>query len=88
MRHDAAAQRFEITLAGALAHLDYTVAGGVIEMTHTFVPPELRGRGLAELLVRAALAWARAGKQRVVPSCAYVAAVIERHAEFKDLVAQ
>jgi hypothetical protein len=88
VRHHAAAHRFEITLAGAFAHLDYEVTDGTIEMTHTFVPPELRGRGLAELLVRAALAWVRVEKKRVVPSCSYVATFLERHAEFRDLRAE
>jgi predicted GNAT family acetyltransferase len=88
VRHDAAAHRFEIPLAGALAHLDYATDGETIELTHTFVPPELRGRGLAELLVRAALTWIRAEKKRVVPSCSYVATFVERHTEFRDLLAQ
>lgn len=55
--------------------------------THTLVPPELRGRGVAEKLVRAALAEARARGCRVVPQCSYVARFIERHAEYQDLLA-
>jgi predicted GNAT family acetyltransferase len=56
-------------------------------MTHTFVPGELRGRGLAEQLVRAALEHARAEKLRVVPACSYVAKYIERHPEYRALLA-
>jgi predicted GNAT family acetyltransferase len=54
--------------------------------THTVVPPELRGRGIAEALVRAALADARAAGRKVVPACSYVARFMERHREFGDLL--
>jgi len=85
--HDEAGRRFIISTGGRLAHADYMIEGGSIVFTHTFVPPELRGRGLAEHLVRAALAHARLQKLRVVPVCPYVAAFIERHREFRDLLA-
>jgi predicted GNAT family acetyltransferase len=51
------------------------------------VPPELRGRGIAEQLVRAALADARTAGNKVVPACSYVAKFIERHHEYQDLLA-
>ena len=87
VQHDEANRRFILPLDGHLAHADYTLEGDRIVLTHTFVPPELRGRGLAEHLVRAALAHARQHKIRVVPACAYVATFIERHPEFRDLLA-
>lgn len=87
VEHDEANNRFAISTDGHLAHADYTLNGERIVFTHTFVPPELRGRGLAEHLVRVALAHARLHKLRVVPACSYVAAFIERHKEFSDLLA-
>lgn len=87
VRHDEARSRFSIETEGHLAHADYSLDGGRIVFTHTFVPPELRGRGLAEHLARAALAHARQHHLRVVPACAYIAAFIERHREFRDLLA-
>lgn len=86
VRHDAAAQRFEIILDGHSSELTYTREGERIVFTHTFVPPELRGRGVAERLVRAGLAWARGEGKRVVPACSYVDAFIRRHPEFQSLV--
>lgn len=83
VRHNAAEQRFEIDVDGILSVVDYELADGRITMTHTYVPPELRGRGLAEKLVRAALLHARAEGLTVVPACSYVAAFIERHPEFR-----
>lgn len=87
VRHDEAQSRFVAEIDGHLAHADYAIEGDRMVFTHTFVPPELRGRGVAEQLVRPALAHARAHRLRVVPACSYVAAFIQRHAEFRDLLA-
>lgn len=53
---------------------------------HTEVPPALRGHGLAGELVQAVLDWARAQGLRVRPTCSYVAAYMQRHAETQDLL--
>lgn len=87
VRHNVAEQRFEAGPEGQLSVLDYAVGGGVITFTHTYTPPEQRGRGIAEKLVRAGLAHAGARKLRVVPACSYVAAFMDRNAEFKSLLA-
>ena len=86
IQHATAQQRFELTADGVTAVAEYQLDGSRVIFTHTFVPPEMRGKGLAESLVRAALAWARAEKLKVVPQCSYVARFIERHHEYSDLV--
>ncbi len=86
VRHNAAESRFETVVDSFLSVADYELAAGTMIMTHTFVPPELRGRGIAEKLVRAALDWARAERLRVVPACAYVATFVQRHSEYQPLV--
>lgn len=86
VRHNVAGNRFEATLDGRTSVAEYMKGDGEIVFTHTFVPPELRGRGIAEKLVRAGLEHARAEKLRVVPACSYVGAFIQRHAEFASLV--
>jgi predicted GNAT family acetyltransferase len=88
VKHAAAANRFEVVIDGHPAVAEYVREGTIVTMTHTFVPPELRGRGLAEKLVVAALAWARAEGLRVVPACSYVAKFLERHPEYGDLAAR
>ena len=88
VRHNATASRYEAEVAGNLAVAEYVVEGGRVVFTHTMVPPELRGRGIAETLVRAALEDARVQGRRVVSQCSYVAMFIRRHPEFQPLVAE
>jgi predicted GNAT family acetyltransferase len=85
VRHNAAAGRFEILIGDLEAVADYRLGEGRMILTHTFVPPELRGRRIAERLVTAALNFARSQRLRVVPQCSYVDAFLRRHEEFADL---
>lgn len=86
VRHNPGEQRFEAEVNGRLSVADYELRGTDFIMTHTFVPTELRGRGIAEKLVRAALEYARGERLRVVPACSYVAVFIERHREYQPLL--
>lgn len=85
--HNPAASRYETTVEGHLAVAEYTLDGSRQTFTHTFVPGELRGRGIAELLVRAALEDARTANRRIVPQCSYVERFVSRHPEYQALVA-
>ena len=84
--HNPAAHRYEAVVDGHLSICEYELTDGKMVFTHTVVPPELRGRGIAEKLVRAALADAQAAGRKVVPQCSYVAKFIQRHAEFAHLL--
>lgn len=84
--HSAAEGRFEADVDGLQSAAEYELADGRIIFTHTYVPGALRGRGIAEKLVRAGLEYARAEKLKVVPACSYVAAFIARHAEYQPLL--
>lgn len=86
IRHNAALSRFEADVDGRLSVADYQLRGADMIMTHTFVPPELRGQGIAEKLVRVALEYARTERLRVVPACSYVDVFIKRHPEFHPLL--
>jgi uncharacterized protein len=79
--HDAAAQRFTLERDGSVAQLDYTLTGDVMTITHTRVPPPIRGRGVAAELMSAALAAARGAGWSVNPACSYAAAYMAKQAE-------
>lgn len=71
--HDEAAHRFAATVEGQEVLVDYSVGpDGTVDFHHTYTPPGLRGRGLAAVVVDAALAWARAQGRTVTASCWYV----------------
>ena len=78
--------RFEIEQDGRVAYLEYELSGSVITLSHTEIPKELRGKGLASELAKTALDWARERHLRVDVVCPSVAAYIERHPEYAALV--
>ncbi len=83
--HDRNASRFETTVDGAVCELDYRLADNVMTITHTGVPSQVGGRGLAGALVREALDTARAEGWKVAPACSYADAWMRRHSDFDDL---
>lgn len=85
--HNAKLQQFEAQIGDAsLAFLHYKHEGEHVILDHTFVPNELRGRGMAANLVRAALNEARKLRWWIVPRCTYVARFIEQNPEYADLL--
>jgi len=88
IRHEPQAQRFVIDSAGVTALIQYRrLDDQTLDFNHTYVPPALRGGGLASQLTDHALRYAREHGYKVVPSCPFVAVFIERHPEYRDLVA-
>ena len=84
--HNPGELRFEAQVKGHLSVADYEKRDGTLIFTHTYVPSDLMGRGIAEKLVRAGLRHARDKKLRIVPNCPYVALFVERHPEFKAML--
>jgi predicted GNAT family acetyltransferase len=78
--------RFEIEEEGRTAFLEYNLAGNVLQLIHTEVPPELQGKGVGIELAKSALDWARESGTKVDVVCELVAAYIKRHPEYADLV--
>ena len=59
---------------------------GALNLLSTFVAPSVRGRGVGEALVVAALEHARAEGAEVIPTCWFVETVVERHPEYHRLL--
>lgn len=85
IRHLTKAHRFEATVDGFVCELDYHLQDQVMTITHTGVPSEVGGRGIAGELVRTAMETARREGWKVVPACSYARVWMERHSEFADL---
>jgi hypothetical protein len=87
VRDNPATSRFEMASGDAVAFVEYMRAGDRIVLIHTEVPEALSGRGVGSKLVRGTLEAVRTEGLKVVPRCEFVAAYIERHSEYRDLLA-
>ncbi|CCH17449.1 GNAT family N-acetyltransferase [Micromonospora lupini] len=84
-----AKNRFEILVDDALAGFTaYVPRGEVLVFTHTEVDRGFQGRGVGGALIRGTLDQVRERGGRVVPQCPFVAAFIDKHPEYADLVAE
>ncbi len=79
IEHDESIPRFVTIVDGEEAYVRYNrLPDGRLDMWRTFVPEALGGRGIAAQLVAFALDYAEAEGLEVIPSCSYVARVIEK----------
>lgn len=82
-------RRYELDVGGEpVGILSYRTDGRVIDHRHTEIKPSFGGRGLGSALVRFALDDARMRGLSVRPSCPFVAAFIDRHPQYRDLLAR
>jgi predicted GNAT family acetyltransferase len=86
VRDNEAARRYELVVDGRTAFLVYERWPGTIQLVHTEVPRELRGRGLGDVLAKAALDAASAAGEHVIATCPFVKAYIEKHPEYRPLL--
>jgi predicted GNAT family acetyltransferase len=87
VRDNAAMGGFEMTSGDAVAFVEYRRDGDLIVLTRTEVPAALSGQGVGSKLVRGVLDRIRAEDVKVVPRCRFVAAWVECHPEYRDLIA-
>lgn len=86
VRKNEEKNRFELTIAGHTALVEYVEMGKKIIYTHTEVPEAFKGQGLGTKLAQAVLDYAREHDLKVMPLCPFIAAWIRRHPEYRDLV--
>jgi predicted GNAT family acetyltransferase len=80
------AQRYEATVNDRLSVMNYWRTDGQIVFTHTEVPEEQEGHGIASKMASVALDDARAQGLSVIPRCPFVASYIQGHPAYLDLV--
>lgn len=88
VRHNPAAHRYELEVGGKTAVAAYRRDGATVTFTHTGVPHELEGQGVASRLVARALDDVRDRGLKIVAECPFVASYVRRHPEVQDLVAE
>lgn len=87
-RHDqGGAGEYNAAVEGSdhVGRLTWVQRGDARSATHTLVPPEIGGRGVAAKLVEALVADAREQGFRIDPACSYVEAAFRRHPDWADL---
>ncbi|MEE8589266.1 MAG: GNAT family N-acetyltransferase [Sulfurimonadaceae bacterium] len=84
--HNEAECQYEYHIEGHLARLIYENENGVLHITHTFVPKELGGRGIAGALTKDALDDIEKRGLKIMPVCSYTVAYVEKHPEYKKLL--
>jgi predicted GNAT family acetyltransferase len=80
--------RYVTVVDGHEAELTYAKqAADRIVIDHTGVPRALGGRGVGQALVRRVVEEALANGVKIVPACSFAAAQIEKHPEWRDVLA-
>ena len=81
-------QRYEARVGDVVAaFLEYRSVGTRTILVHTEVDASMEGRGIGGRLVAGALDDLRARGRRITVKCPFVAAFLERHPGYRDLVA-
>jgi len=86
VQDNPAQQRFEIQSNGATAFIAYHREGDGLSLDHTEVPSSLAGKGIGSALVKGALDQLRDRGVKVLAHCAFVAAYIDKHPEYRSLL--
>ncbi|SOD18578.1 GNAT family N-acetyltransferase [Pedobacter xixiisoli] len=79
-------KRFELTVDGHIAFIEYEEDGKIIKLIHTESPEALAGRGAATALIEKTLVYFEENSYQLVPLCPLVFAYVKRHPEWKRLV--
>lgn len=85
--NNADQHRFEYHSKDGVAICTYETQEGLWFLNHTSVPDTMRGQGIAGKLAEYALDHVAAQNGKVIPRCSYIAAFIEKHPQFKRLLA-
>ena len=81
IEHQPEAHRFVIRLPEGEARLEYSLQSRWVNITHTWVHNELRGRGVADALMLACQEWCQREGLQLVATCSYAVRWLERKAK-------
>lgn len=80
--------RFELSIGGDTAFVEYVKKGNAIALTHTESPKSLSGSGAASALIGKVLVEIEKDGLKVKPRCSFVTAYIKRHPEWNRILAE
>ncbi len=89
VRENHAKHRFELGIAGGgdkVAASYFGMKGDALVFTHTEVPEEFEGQGIASLLARGIFENLRDTGRKAILYCPFLIAYFKRHPEYADVV--
>lgn len=79
--------RYTATIDGHTGEMTYSRSSPqLVIVDHTFVPDELRGKGVGQALARHAVEEARQGGWKIIPLCPFMRAQAMRHPDWQDVI--
>jgi len=88
IKHDMERQKFYLEKSGKVSYVKYMMEDSkIINILKVFVHPDLRNKGLAGKLAKAALNYAKENNLKVIPTCSYACYFIARNKEYEELLA-
>ena len=87
--HDANERRFAARTEHGTARLEYELVNeDTLDLAHTFVPEEDRGRGIAARMVEYAFTYASDHGLSVIPTCPYVRSWLKKNPGFESVAVE
>lgn len=83
--NDKQGSRFVMNVDGNEVYVLYAEDKAVIDLYSTYTPPQLRGKGLAAVVVKTALDYAKEKNLKVIAGCWYVREFLEKHIEYQNI---
>lgn len=84
LRHNETENKYEYHVDGHIAYITYDNDDGKIHLTHTIVPSDLGGKGIAKKLLIDVLEEIKKNNQKAVAECSYVVAFEEKNSDYAD----
>jgi len=77
--HNEPECKYEYHIDGHVAYITYDDQAGNMHLTHTIVPEELAGKGLAKMLLEDVLAQIEKAGKKAVAQCSYIVKYQEKN---------
>ena len=85
VKNNPEAKRFEIVLDDKIALVEYMIAGKNMIFTHTEVPPEFEGMGVANKMAQVALDYAVSEGYKIQAVCPFISLYVQKHPEYQPI---
>ncbi|WP_158524880.1 GNAT family N-acetyltransferase [Mesonia sp. K7] len=79
-------KRFELKVDKHLAFIDYKETPNQVALTHTEVPEELSGKGVASMMARKVFDEIAPTNKKIIPICPFIITFVKRNNEFKPQI--